>query len=78
MANLREIFIKYDIQYPTTAKKADLVDIFKTHVAPKAKEFLKLESGMPSDAGIVDAPKRGVSIILFLLFLKKKRSFLLI
>lgn len=59
VADLRRIFVFHEVDYPSSAKKADLVQIFRDEVAPRADELLKqVENVEPTGAGIVDAPRR--------------------
>lgn len=59
VADLRRIFVFHEVDYPSSAKKADLVQIFRDEVSPRADELLKqVENVEPTSAGIVDAPRR--------------------
>lgn len=59
VADLRRIFVFHEVDYPSSAKKADLVKIFRDEVSPRAGELLKqTENVEPTSAGIVDAPRR--------------------
>ncbi|OUM52967.1 hypothetical protein BVG19_g2205 [[Candida] boidinii] len=40
VANLRSILLEHDIIYPSSAKKSDLVELFKDQVTPNAAKFL--------------------------------------
>lgn len=37
---LRSILVKHNVQYPSTAKKSQLVDLFNEEIAPQAKKIL--------------------------------------
>lgn len=59
MPQLRNIFVAHNVDYPSAARKADLVNIFKEHIAPQAAKLLaEAASVTPHDIGIVDAPKK--------------------
>lgn len=59
MPQLRNIFVAHNVEYPSSARKADLVTIFKEHIAPQAAKLLaEAASVTPHDIGIVDAPKK--------------------
>lgn len=61
---LRSILVAHDVQYPATAKKGQLIDLFNEGVVPKAKKFLdKQAKAKRSSMGIVDMP-RGDSVPL--------------
>jgi hypothetical protein len=53
---LRSILVKYDVQYPATAKKQQLVELFNEEVAPQAKKILAKRARVKRmSQGIVDA-----------------------
>jgi hypothetical protein len=53
---LRSILVKHDIQYPSQAKKQDLVNLFNQEVAPQAKKLLARRARVKRmSQGIVDA-----------------------
>jgi len=53
---LRSILVTYNVQYPGTAKKQQLVDLFNDNVAPQAKKILAQRArAKRSSMGIVDA-----------------------
>ncbi|RPA85212.1 hypothetical protein BJ508DRAFT_14326 [Ascobolus immersus RN42] len=55
VAELRGILVEHDVDYPASAKKSELVDLFKTHIAPKSKRLLSAKKRIqPSARGIVD------------------------
>ena len=54
---LRSILVAYNVPYPSSAKKAQLVQIFKENVTPKAKDVLAAHSRTRrSERGITDIP----------------------
>lgn len=59
VADLRNIFIRHDIEYPSNAKKADLIQIFKDKIVPQAGKLrVQFESIEASGSGIVDAAQK--------------------
>lgn len=55
VAELRGILVEHDIDYPSSAKKSELVDLFNDHIAPKSKRLLSAKNRVkPSARGIVD------------------------
>ncbi|CAN6653304.1 inner nuclear membrane protein Src1p [Trichomonascus vanleenenianus] len=60
VADLRRVFVFHDIDYPSSAKKADLVRIFKENITPRAGELLReVQTTEPNGQRIVDvAPSR--------------------
>ncbi|EWC46482.1 hypothetical protein DRE_04205 [Drechslerella stenobrocha 248] len=60
MAFIRNIFIKHDIDYPSNAKKAKLVEIFEKELAPKAAAIIRKQEKVKASArGIVNAEDYG-------------------
>jgi hypothetical protein len=56
MPQLRSILVTHNVQYPGTAKKQKLVDLFTQEVAPQAKKILAQRArAKRSSKGIVDA-----------------------
>lgn len=56
VAELRGILLKHDVDYPSSAKKAVLLDLFNTHVAPKASSIRSNIRGVQaSSRGMIDA-----------------------
>ncbi|KAF9879748.1 hypothetical protein CkaCkLH20_02559 [Colletotrichum karsti] len=54
---LRSIFVAHDIQYPATAKKPQLIELFNDELLPQAKKILaKQARAKRSSKGIVDMP----------------------
>ncbi|ROT37254.1 hypothetical protein SODALDRAFT_280232 [Sodiomyces alkalinus F11] len=54
---LRSILVAHDVQYPGTAKKSQLIELYYEGVVPKAKKFLdKQARAKRSSMGIVDMP----------------------
>ncbi|KAM0332385.1 hypothetical protein ACHAQA_002663 [Verticillium albo-atrum] len=55
---LRSILVAHDVQYPATAKKPQLIEIFNDGVVPKAKKFLdKQARAKRSSMGIINMPR---------------------
>ncbi|OLN88142.1 Inner nuclear membrane protein SRC1 [Colletotrichum chlorophyti] len=53
---LRSILVAHDVQYPATAKKPQLIQLFEDEVVPQAKKILaKQARAKRSSKGIVDA-----------------------
>lgn len=53
---LRSILVSHNIQYPATAKKAQLIEIFNEHVVPQAKRILDRRArAKRSSMGITNA-----------------------
>ncbi|CDK28434.1 unnamed protein product [Kuraishia capsulata CBS 1993] len=62
VAQLRSVLLEHNVEYLSSAKKADLVKLFKQHIEPKADQYLaKLTSVNPNGRGIVDAKKPGAT-----------------
>jgi hypothetical protein len=56
VAELRGILLKHDVEYPSSAKKAVLVDLFNQHVAPQAKTLRNANTRIkPSAKGMINA-----------------------
>jgi HeH/LEM domain len=54
VADLRRILLFHDVDYPSSAKKSQLVNLFLDHVSPKAEGLLKKKSRIrPSNRGII-------------------------
>lgn len=54
---LRGILMSYDISYPSSAKKSDLIDIFTQELLPRARKILAARSRIKrSSRGITDMP----------------------
>ncbi|KAL9623658.1 MAG: hypothetical protein Q9160_002114 [Pyrenula sp. 1 TL-2023] len=54
---LRSILVSYDIPYPASAKKPQLIQLMQTELLPKAKKILNARSRTKASAkGIVDVP----------------------
>lgn len=52
---LRSILVTYNISYPATAKKQQLIDLFNEHVVPQSKKILNQRArAKRSSRGIVD------------------------
>ncbi|KAI1956790.1 inner nuclear membrane protein enriched at telomere/subtelomere region [Ophidiomyces ophidiicola] len=60
---LRSILVTHDISYPTSAKKAQLVNIIESEVLPKAKQLLRQRDRIQrTSVGIIDMPSSQESI----------------
>lgn len=54
---LRNILTTYEISYPSSAKKSDLIDIFNQEVVPRSRKILAARSRIKrSSRGITDMP----------------------
>lgn len=54
---LRSILVTHDIQYPASAKKPDLINLFNEQVVPQANKILKSRTNTkPTKRGISNAP----------------------
>ena len=57
---LRSILVTYNINYPATAKKPQLIELFNEHVLPQSRKILaQRERAKRSSMGIVDAQSFG-------------------
>ena len=57
---LRNLLLEYDVDYPSTAKKAVLVDLFSEHIAPRAQRIAQQRSRVrASSKGIVSVDRAG-------------------
>ncbi|GME88819.1 unnamed protein product [[Candida] boidinii] len=65
VANLRSVLLDHDINYPSSAKKSELVELFKEHVTPNAAKFLADYNrlNVPNGHGIInmDTPAKSES-----------------
>jgi len=60
VAELRGILLEHDIDYPSTAKKAQLVELFTSQIAPKARRILGARSRVKASVqGIIDMETEG-------------------
>ncbi|KMP01024.1 hypothetical protein CIRG_01164 [Coccidioides immitis RMSCC 2394] len=54
---LRSILVSHDVPYPTSAKKAQLINIVESEVLPKAKQLLRQRDRIKrTSEGIIDMP----------------------
>ncbi|KAK5007955.1 hypothetical protein LTR28_004630, partial [Elasticomyces elasticus] len=54
---LRSILVSHNIQYPSSAKKSQLIELFNGNVLPQARKLLNAQARTkPSTRGIVDVP----------------------
>jgi HeH/LEM domain len=60
VAELRGILLEHNVDYPSTAKKAQLVELFTQNVMPKARRILGARTRVrASTRGIIDADSDG-------------------
>ena len=58
VADLRRILLFHDVDFPSSAKKGQLVSLFLDHITPKAKSILQKKSRVrPSSRGIIKFEK---------------------
>jgi hypothetical protein len=56
VAELRGILLKHDIDYPSSAKKSVLLDLFNQHIATRAQTLRTTSARVkPSTQGMIDA-----------------------
>jgi len=61
---LRNLLLEYDVDYPSTAKKAVLVDLFNEHIVPRAQRIAKQRSRVrASSRGIVSVDRAGNALV---------------
>jgi len=54
VADLRRILLFHDVDFPSSAKKGQLVNLFLDNITPKAKGILQTKSRVrPSSRGII-------------------------
>lgn len=59
VAELRGILHGHEVSFPSSAKKADLIQLFNENIVPKAADLLRDKSAVePTGSGIIDAPPR--------------------
>ncbi|KAK5652578.1 hypothetical protein OQA88_10339 [Cercophora sp. LCS_1] len=59
---LRSILVTHNVQYPATAKKSQLVDLFVEQVVPQSKKYLDIRArAKRSSMGIVDADSQSTN-----------------
>ena len=58
---LRKILLTHEVEYPSSAKKPQLIQLFNENVVPQAKKILARAKTKRSARGIVDAPSSQVS-----------------
>ena len=64
VAELRNLLLEYDVDYPSTAKKAVLVDLFNEHIAPRAQRITEQRSRVrASSKGIVSVDRAGNALV---------------
>jgi HeH/LEM domain len=58
VADLRRILLFHDVEFPSSAKKSQLVNLFLDNITPKAKGILQKKSRVrPSNKGIIKIEK---------------------
>ncbi|KAK0618307.1 Man1-Src1p-C-terminal domain-containing protein [Bombardia bombarda] len=59
---LRSVLVTHNVQYPATAKKSQLVDLFNEHVAPQSKKILAARArARRTSKGITDADSQSTA-----------------
>jgi len=54
VADLRRILLFHDVEFPSSAKKGQLVNLFLDHITPKAESILRKQRKVrPSNRGII-------------------------
>lgn len=60
---LRNILLTHNVEYPSSAKKPQLIELFNDNIAPQAKKILAARAKTKRSArGIVDVPSSQVSV----------------
>lgn len=60
---LRNILLTHNVEYPSSAKKPQLIELFNENIAPQAKKILATRARTKRSAkGIVDVPSSQVSV----------------
>jgi Man1-Src1p-C-terminal domain/HeH/LEM domain len=60
---LRNLLLEHNVNYPSSAKKTQLIELFNQSIAPKAKRILAQRARTkPSAKGIVDVPSSQASV----------------
>lgn len=60
---LRNILLTHNVEYPSSAKKPQLIELFNDNIAPQAKKILAARARTKRSArGIVDVPSSQVSV----------------
>ncbi|KAG0136840.1 putative sister chromatid separation protein [Tuber indicum] len=63
VAELRGILLEHNVDYPSSAKKAQLVELFNSQIAPKARRILGARSRVKASVqGIIDMESEGASL----------------
>ncbi|KAF8424928.1 Man1-Src1p-C-terminal domain-containing protein [Tirmania nivea] len=64
VSDLRNLLLEYDVDYPSAAKKAVLVDLFSEHIAPRAQRIAEQRSRVrASSKGIVSVDRAGNALV---------------
>src|SRR5271156_2394387 len=64
VANLRNILVKHDVEFPSSAKKAELIQLVTDGVLPKRKKLLAAHARVKrTSKGIIDVPSSQESTI---------------
>lgn len=63
VAELRGILLEHNVDYPSSAKKAQLVELFNSQIAPKARRILGARSRVKASVqGIIDMETEGTPL----------------
>lgn len=62
VVELRRIFLFHDVDFPSSAKKSDLVDIFQSQIAPRASAFKRSIGNSLSPTNTYLEPPRRVVV----------------
>ncbi|PUU76932.1 Man1-Src1p-C-terminal domain-domain-containing protein [Tuber borchii] len=63
VAELRGILLEHSVDYPSSAKKAQLVELFNSQIAPKARRILGARSRVKASVqGIIDMETEGTPL----------------
>ncbi|PWW75130.1 hypothetical protein C7212DRAFT_281055, partial [Tuber magnatum] len=63
VAELRGILLEHNVEYPSSAKKAQLVELFNSQILPKARRILGARSRVKASVqGIIDMESEGASL----------------
>ena len=60
---LRNILLTHGVNYPSSARKQTLIELFNEKIVPRAKELLAAYKVEPSAEGITDASSSQIHII---------------
>ena len=60
---LRNILLTHEVNYPSSARKQTLIELFKEKIVPRAEELLASYKVEPSAEGIIDASSSQIHIV---------------